>query len=105
MRANETNFIDLIKAKREEGILYVIDTYGGLLQSIVRKRLYVAPDRVEECMNDVFLGIWRNIGCFDAGKGSFVNWAAGVARLESIDMLRWSSGFPMNFQVRRAGRQ
>lgn len=88
MRADETNFIDLIKAKKEEGILYVIDTYGGLLQSIVKKRLYGAPDRVEECMNDIFLGIWRNIDCFDDSRGSFVNWAAGVARLEAIDTLR-----------------
>lgn len=88
MKANETNFTDLIKAGREEGILYVIDTYGGLLQSIVRKRLYAVPDRIGECMNDVLLGIWRNIDCFDETKGSFVNWAAGVARLEAIDTLR-----------------
>lgn len=88
MRADETNFIDLIKAKKEEGILYVIDTYGGLLASIVKKRLYGAPDRVEECMNDIFLGIWKNIDCYDGQKGSFANWAAGIARLEAIDALR-----------------
>ena len=39
-------------------------------------------------MNDIFLGIWRNIDCFDESKGSFLNWAAGVARLEAIDTLR-----------------
>lgn len=88
MKANENNFLTLLKERREEGILYVIDAYGGLLQSIVRKRLYAFPDRVDECMNDIFLGIWRNIGSFDESKGSFVNWAAGVARLEAIDMLR-----------------
>lgn len=88
MKANENNFVDLLKRRREEGILYVIETYGGLLQSIVRKRLYASPDRVEECMNDIFLGIWRNIDCFDESKGTFINWAAGVARLEAIDMLR-----------------
>ena len=60
MKANEHNFIDLIKKRKEEGILYVIDTYGGLLNAIVRKRLFTAPDRAEECMNDIFLGIWRN---------------------------------------------
>ena len=57
MKANGRNFIDLIKKQKEEGILYVIETYGGLLQSIVRKRLFTAPDRIEECMNDIFLGI------------------------------------------------
>lgn len=88
MKANEHNFVELIKRRREEGILYVMDTYGGLLHSIVRKRLYAAPDRMEECMNDIFLGIWKNIDSFDESRGSFVNWAAGVARLEAIDTLR-----------------
>ena len=88
MKANEHNFIDLIKKRKEEGILYVIETYGGLLNAIVRKRLFTAPDRVEECMNDIFLGIWKNIDSFDESRGSFEGWAAGVARLEAIDTLR-----------------
>ncbi len=88
MKANGRNFIDLIKKQKEEGILYVIETYGGLLQSIVRKRLFTAPDRIEECMNDIFLGIWQNIDSYDETKGSFEGWAAGVARLEAIDTLR-----------------
>lgn len=88
MKANESNFVDLIRRRKEEGILYVIETYGGLLKSIVKKRLFASPERMEECMNDIFLGIWRNIDCFDEQKGNFVNWAAGVARLEAIDTLR-----------------
>ena len=88
MKVNENNFVDLIRGRREEGLVYVIRTYGKLLNSIVKKRLFAAPDRVEECMNDIFLGIWRNIDCFDERKGSFVNWASGVARLEAVDTLR-----------------
>ena len=88
MKANEDNFIELIKKRREEGILYVIDTYGGLLHAIVRKRLFMMPDRIEECMNDIFLGIWKNIDSFDESRGNFIAWAAGVARLEAINMLR-----------------
>ncbi len=88
MKANEDNFVSLIRKGREEGILYVIETYSGLLHAIVRKRLFMAPDRIEECMNDIFLGIWRNIDSFDESRGSFEGWAAGVARLEAIDTLR-----------------
>lgn len=88
MKANESNFVELIRKRREEGILYVIETYGGLIQSIVRKRLFHWPDKVDECMNDIFMGIWQNIGSFDESKGSFAGWAAGVARLEAIDVLR-----------------
>lgn len=88
MKADENNFVNLIRQGREEGIRYVIETYGGLLKSVVRKRLSPWPDRMEECMNDIFLGIWRNIDRFDEEKGSFAGWAAGAARLEAIDMLR-----------------
>lgn len=88
MKANETNFIALIRQKREEGILYVIDTYGGYLHAIVRQRLSALPDQIDECMNDIFLGIWKNIDSYDADKGSFQNWIAGIARLEAIDCLR-----------------
>ena len=88
MKANENNFVDLIRKRREEGILYVIETYSGLLHSIVRKRLFMAPDRIDECMNDIFLGIWKNIDSFDESRGNFAGWAAGVAKLEAIDTLR-----------------
>lgn len=88
MKANGDNFIHLLRQRKEEGILYVIENYGGLIRSVIWKRLSHFPDRAEECMNDVLFGIWQNIDRFDEAKGSFVNWAAGVARLESIDMLR-----------------
>lgn len=88
MKANESNFVELIKKRREEGILYVIETYGGLLKSVVKKRLFTWPDRVDECMNDIFFGIWQNIDSFDETRGSFAGWACGVARLEAIDTLR-----------------
>ena len=88
MKANESNFVELIRKRQEDGILYVIDTYGVLLKSIVRRRLFTWPDRIDECMNDMFLGIWQNIDSFDEKKGSFAGWAAGVARLEAIDVLR-----------------
>lgn len=91
MKANDTNFIKLIRRRKEEGILYVIDTYGGYIRAVVRRRLYALPeDRTDECVNDVFLGIWKHIDYFDESKGSFKNWAAGVARLEAINYLRRS---------------
>ena len=91
MKANEKNFISLIRRKKEEGILYVIETYSGYLRAIVCRRLYALPDRVDECMNDIFLGIWKNIDSFDASRGSFKNWAGGIARLQAIDCLRRAS--------------
>lgn len=88
MKVDESNFITFIRRKKEDGILYVIDTYGGYLRAIVRQKLSAMPSQVDDCMNDVFLGIWKNIGSYDGSKGSFKNWAAGIARLEAVDYLR-----------------
>lgn len=89
MKANENNFLTLLKNRKEEGILYVIETYGGLLQSIVRKRLFTYPDKAEECMNDIFLGIWMNIDSFDESKGSFINWSLSNALGLSGDLANY----------------
>ncbi len=88
MKADQTNFIRLMRKGREEGILYVIENYGGYLRTIVHRRLFALPDQVDECMNDIFFGIWKNIGSFDETKGSFQNWAASIAHLKAIDYLR-----------------
>ena len=88
MKVDETNFIRCIRKGREEGILYVIETYGRYLRTIVRRRLFALPDRVDDCMNDIFFGIWKNINSFDESKGSFLNWASAVAQLKAIDYLR-----------------
>ncbi len=88
MKADQTNFVSLIRRGREEGILYVIDVYGAYLQAIVRRRLFSVPYLVDDCMNDIFFGIWKNIDSFDEAKGSFQGWAAAVARLKAIDYLR-----------------
>ena len=59
MKANEYNFVDLIRHGREEGILYVIEVYGGLLQSIVEKRLFTWPDRVDSLIKTLeFVSQW-----------------------------------------------
>lgn len=88
MKINENNYITELQKHNEKALLYVIDRYGGLLNSIIAKHLYALKDYREECLNDVFLSIWDNICCFDAKKNSFKNWIAGIARYKSIDYLR-----------------
>ncbi len=91
MKADSTNFVRLIRKGKEEGILYVIEHYGAYLRSIVARRLFALPDQVDDCMNDIFFGIWKNISSFNEEKGTFINWAAAVARLKAVDYLRKAS--------------
>lgn len=88
MKIGEHNYIKQLQLHNEKALLYVIDEYGGLLMSIIRKHLFSVPHREEECFNDVLLKIWQNISEFDESKSTFKNWAAAVARYRSIDYLR-----------------
>ena len=88
MRIGEHNFIRQLQLHNEKALVYVIDAYGGLLKSIIRKQLYCLPERQEECMDDVLLNIWQNISDFDETRNSFKNWAAAIARYRAVDYLR-----------------
>lgn len=88
MRIGEHNYIQQLQLHNEKALIYVLDEYGGLLKSIIRKHLYSLPERQEECMDDVLLNIWQNISDFDETKNSFKNWAAAIARYRAIDYLR-----------------
>lgn len=87
MKINEENFVLHIKLKDEEALRYAIERYGGLVKSVVRKHLY--PDAqmmfFEECVSDVFLGVWSNIDSYDAEKNTIKNWIAAIARFKAID--------------------
>lgn len=88
MKVGENNYIEQLRLHNETALMYVIDTYGGLLKSVISKHLFAMPDRVEECLNDVLLSIWENIASFDEGRSTFKNWAAAIARYQAVDYLR-----------------
>ena len=88
MKIGENNYIQQLKLHNEKALLYVIDTYGGLLMAIIKKHLFCLPDRQEECFDDVLMNIWQHIDSFDERKNSFKNWAAAVARYRAVDYLR-----------------
>lgn len=88
MRINEKNYIQQLKKHNEDALVYVINTYSGLLMGIIRKTLFALPGKQEECLNDVLLNIWEHIGSYREEKSSFSNWAAAVAKYRAIDYLR-----------------
>lgn len=88
MKINDQNYIQQLKEKNEEALLYVIDCYGALLKAILRKHLFCFPSLQEECLNDILLGIWQNINSFDETKNSFKNWIVAIARYQAISYIR-----------------
>lgn len=88
MRIVEENFIEEMKKGNEEALEYVIDNYGWILKTVLKKHLFYIMDYYDECMNDCLLAIWQNIENYDPDKSSFKNWVGGIGKYKSIDYTR-----------------
>lgn len=80
--------IACITRKKEKGLELLIDQYGGLITSIVRKHLGTLKSYEEECINEVLLAVWHHIDRFDSEKNTFKNWVEAVAKYKAIDYQR-----------------
>lgn len=88
MRITEENFIEEIKKRNEKALEYVIENYGWILKTVLKKHLFYLQDYYDECMNDCLLAIWENIESYNPNKSSFKNWIGGIAKYKSIDYTR-----------------
>lgn len=87
-KINETNFIGRMLKKDERALDYVIDVYGGLIHSVVRRYLHSFPDKCGECVDDILLTVWNQIGHYDPEKNRFSGWLAAVCKYKAIDCKR-----------------
>lgn len=90
MRINEENFLSKLRKKDEKALEYLIDVYGNLVNGIVRKVLYSLRNEgiIEECISDVFLGVWENIDRFKGDKESFKSWIGAISKYKALDYYR-----------------
>lgn len=88
MNINEDNFIKEMKKGNEKSLFYVIDNYGWILKTVIKKHLFYLPSYYDEVMNDCLLSIWENINSYDSEKSSFKNWVGSIAKYKSIDYIR-----------------
>ena len=54
------NYMNLLREKDERALDFVIDEYGGLIMSVIRRLLGGFPEEQEECFNDVLMKIWEH---------------------------------------------
>lgn len=80
--------IKYIKNKKEEGLRLLIDKYSDYINTIVRNNLKDLSYYQEECINDILLSIWNNIGSFDSKKNTLRNWIGVVSKYKTIDYKR-----------------
>ncbi|WP_027408490.1 sigma-70 family RNA polymerase sigma factor [Anoxybacteroides tepidamans] len=90
MSLAEEHLVQRIKARNEEAISYMLQTYGGLLKAVIRKYLHGNQQDMEECLADVLVSVWFHIDSFDPAKNEFKQWVAAIAKYKAIDYARRS---------------
>lgn len=88
MEISEENFIHQLKLQNEEALSYILEQYGWIIKSTVKKHLYNLESLQDECVNDILMAVWYNIHSFDESRSEFKNWLAGVAKYKCIDYKR-----------------
>lgn len=88
MKASEENYVDLMKRGDERGLQYFIEHHGWIVKSIICKRMANFENEWADCMNDVFLAIWDNVGKYDSSWAAFTTWAAAVTRYRILHYMR-----------------
>ena len=61
MDITEDNYVAGLQAKNEKALKFFIEHDGWMVKYIVHKMMAKYPDKQEECMNDIFLAVWRNV--------------------------------------------
>lgn len=88
MEITEDNYIKALQARDEKALYFFIEHDGWIIKSTVHKMMVKYPDRQEECMNDIFLAVWRNVDRYTGEKASFRTWLTAVSRYQVLSHIR-----------------
>lgn len=90
MKSDEKNYIQRLRAGKEDALDYIVDNYLSLVKGTIYKVLAPLKDDglIEECINDVFLSVWNNISKFTGENNEFKKWIYVIARFKAIDYYR-----------------
>lgn len=88
MAISEENFLHELARGNDRALEYVLDHYGWVLKSVLRRELRRLPDYYDECFNDCLLFLWKNVGAYDPNRAKFSTWMGNIARFRAIDYKR-----------------
>ncbi|CAN5855281.1 sigma-70 family RNA polymerase sigma factor [soil metagenome] len=76
-----------VAAGEDAAVRELLSRYGGLVFALAR-RFCFEPGDIDDAVQDIFAGVWKSAGRFDAGLGSEETFVAMVARRRLIDRRR-----------------
>ncbi len=83
----EKRIIELITARNQQGMEELLRHHGPLMRYIIKPILSDENDR-EECLHDVVMAVWNNIGQYNKTRGSWNSWLTAIARNTAINRAR-----------------
>ncbi len=84
----EEEIIELIRGQEDAGLSALAEKYGRLLTYIIAGILKERTGDVEECVNDTYLKVWRNVEKFDFTRASLATYLKVIARNTALNRLR-----------------
>lgn len=89
----EEEIVRLLQSQPEAGMAAVMESYGPKVKWMTGRILGTGrKEDIEECVSDVFVKVWQEIGGYSWERGSLLSWIYGIARHTAIDRLRRLSG-------------
>lgn len=76
-----------LQNKDQAAFSYLYDNYSGALYGVI-KRVVEAEEIANDVLQEAFVKIWKNIGGYDASKGSIFTWMMNICRNTAIDEVR-----------------
>ncbi|MEK4486086.1 sigma-70 family RNA polymerase sigma factor [Psychrobacillus sp. FSL H8-0484] len=90
MAVSNKNFIKRLKKQKEDALEYIIVEYMPFVKAISLKVLQPLGkrDSVDDCINDVFLEVWKNSHQFNGDEVDFKKWIGIITKYKAIDYYR-----------------
>lgn len=84
----DQEIVELLLNKEEAGLITLARKYEKLILYIIKTILGSNYRDAEECLNDTYMKIWRNIEQYDLNKASLKTYLKVIARNTAVNRLR-----------------
>lgn len=85
---SDQEIVELLLKKEEAGLVKLARKYEKLILYIIKTILGSKHRDVEECLNDTYMKIWKNIEKYDLQKASLKTYVKVIARNTAVNRLR-----------------
>ena len=88
--ADDAELVRRIAAGDTEALRDLYDRFGTILFGLAYRTL---GDRqlAEDCIQEVFVTVWRNAGRYDSSRALVTTWLFTIVRNKAVDAVRWQS--------------